>query len=96
MPRGQTIVKNCNGTSKRTSSQPWIHRAPANKGHCAVKSCTQKGSVGAHVRRASSTSSNRQFIVPMCNKHNNTHNRQSMKLNQGVHLTTNNRALKRK
>ena len=92
----QTIVKNCHGTSKRTTSRPWIHRAPANKGHCAVKNCAKQGAAGAHVRRASSTSSNRQFIVPMCHKHNNTHNHQPMKLNQGVCLASKNRALKHK
>ena len=42
---------------------------------CSLKGCTEKKDlVGAHVIKCHGNSSNKQYIIPLCKKHNNPAN----------------------
>lgn len=62
----------------------WIHGGDASKGeinkwpkYCSVSNCTRNACHGAHVRDVDGN----VYIVPMCAKDNNPHNKKDMRLN---------------
>ncbi len=87
------IIKNVNGSSSRKpQSGSWISKCSTNSNNtCSKTQCTQKAQVGAHVINANKNTSNKQYIVPMCKKHNHFSNTKTMTLKSGTKLI---RALK--
>ena len=62
----------------------WIHGGDESKGkvnewpdECSVSGCTRKADHGAHVRDENGG----VFIIPMCAKDNNPHNKEDMRIN---------------
>ncbi len=86
------VVNVKGSSSNRPSSGSWTSKLEKVSSVCQVNRCTNKATAGMHVRAASTNSSNKQYIVQGCSKHNNYHNTSVMTLKKGTCTT---RALKK-
>lgn len=80
----KTVVNVKGSSARKPSSGSWSSKLNTCSSVCQIKSCNNTATAGMHVRPASSSSSNNQYIVRGCAKHNSVHNTSSMNIKQGA------------
>ena len=88
---GRKVVNVRGSSVRKPSSGSWISKLKSVPKVCPVKRCTQTNLVGGHVRHANAGTSQRQYITPICHKHNAASNTKPMPLKKHAPMT---RALK--
>lgn len=74
-------IKNEKGTSNRSCNcnswlAHWEKYSKSKAGKCAVSSCNEAATVGAHITRPAAQNEDyktHSYIVPMCSSHNSQH-----------------------
>lgn len=77
----EVVVKNCTGSSKKSSTCPncgnwithWETLSFKIAGTCSIKDCKEKATDGAHVLRPNAKCEDYKthpYILPMCHSHN--------------------------
>lgn len=84
-----TIVKNINGTSSAPYNRAvWLERyrevTRSTAIYCARLGCDRTARVGAHVQDKDGRSSNRWYIIPLCDSCNNTSNTSEMPIKNTI------------
>ncbi len=55
-----------------TALNHWKNNTGNKTPNCSIKGCTEKSNVGGHVINCHGNAFKSIFIIPLCNKHNNT------------------------
>ncbi|GGF41230.1 hypothetical protein GCM10011611_54570 [Aliidongia dinghuensis] len=87
------LVKNLNGTTdNKCECASWIAHwrncTGSDRVLCCVVPCGRLAQVGAHVIVIDRRSDRSWWIVPMCKKHNNTHNQEPMYIKRDIEMVS--------